>query len=373
MFEEVRRTRPEIDGAEENIVAGRMQLMAEIRAEKRPARSVAVRRRWTIAGGLIGGAAAVAAGVLVVAGLHAPVSSVEAVPSRTPGATLTPTPAPVPTRDPLTSASAFGAAASAATTFTGLAVGEGQYLQMHVDSEQAIYHRPDAEEGMYQTDRSNATDAWVHLISWDYFVPVDPQQSWYTRSGQVSVGETFGPNAAALAEKYIAEAGTGSPLQPLAGGKRPPWGGPGGFTMSAFLDAMPRDPAQLIEWVRHNQEAGGGTVPGDDYKVGWLLVDMLSDYVLPGEARAAMYNALSMLGGSEIIAEEGDVVTLRFSAPQQALSGADGVMRRSVTIDMSTGLVLSKSVSLDTASPLVPATVMDERYTYTYSVVDGLP
>lgn len=368
VFEKVQETRPEIDGAEENISAARVRLLSEIHAEQRPARSRAARRPWIITAGLVGAAAAVTAGVLVVGNLTTPTTGgVEAIPTIVPKPSVEPT--PEPTVEPLTAAGAFSAAGASASTFTGLTVAPGQYLRVHTDSEQMVYQHPDTGVGEFQTDRSTAANAWMDAVSWDNYVPADTSSDWYSVGGQVEILQEFGPDAAALAEQHVQEIGGPNGPNTFAGGI-PPWETSSGFSMHSFWQDMPRDPAQLIAWIRQNQ----GPVTGDqDYKVGWVLVDLLAKNVGSPDVRSAMYGALSMLSGSEIVETQGNIVTLSFSAAEQALSGADGIRRRTVTIDISSGLVLEKTVTLDVASPLVPADLPDERYTYTVSVVDALP
>lgn len=368
VFEKVQEARPEIDGAEENISAARGRLLTEIHAEKRPARSRAARRPWIITAGLVGAAAAVTVGVLVVGNLTTPTTGgVEAIPTVVPKPSVEPT--PEPTVEPLTASGAFSAAGAAASTFAGLTVAPGQYLRVHIDSEQIVYHQPIPELGQYQADRSNAANAWLQSTNWDCYVPADQSGDWFYTPGDSDGGVTqlFGPDALQLSQEADqSQSGTAYFDQ----GPSAPWETSGGYSLTSFFADMPRDPAQLIDWIRTNQ----GTVTGDqDYKVGWLLVDLLSYNVGAPDARAAMYSALSLLAGSELVGSDGATATVSFAAAEQALSGADAVKRRTVKIDMNSGMVLEKTATLDVASTLIPATLADERYIYTVSVVDALP
>lgn len=369
-FEQMQAVRPPIEGESENIAAARSKLVTALRVESQTVRPRPTRSAWLVAAG-VAAAAAVTAGVLIIGNLTPPERGLEAVPAPVPSPSIQPSASPEPSaQPPLTPELAFRAAGAAASVFDGLAVGPGQYLRIHTESEQMMYHRPDAEPGQFQTDRSNATDAWLDVVFWDTYVPADQSDDWYVVGGDLVVTQIFGSAAEELAQRHAEEIGGASEPYFLEHGVAPPWGTSGEFTMEAFWRDMPRDPSQLISWIRDNQ----GPVSGDqDYKVGWVLVELLAHNVGPADARSALYEALSLLGGAEVIAEKGDTVTIRFSAADQALSGAAATIQRTIKIDMGSGLVLEKSVTLETDSSLVPNQLPDERYTYTLSVVDALP
>jgi hypothetical protein len=375
VFERVQETKPDLDGVESRVDAARARLMTEIAADTSPTIVRSARPRWVLAGSLVGATAAVVVGILVVTGITARTTpAIEAVPTREPGQTLQSPepeiPTPAPTQAPMTSAQAFGAAATAARTFTGLTLAPGQYLRRQEQSEQVVYHQPDPEGGQYQTDRSNAQNAWRGTSSWSSYAPADLSEQWlYTTDQSWTVTDTFGPDAAALAQaRQESMSSSGAPY--FSDGPAAPWGTPEGYGLGVFFAAMPTDPAGLIEWIRENQGASTGD---QDYKVGWVLIDLLSYNLGSSTQRATMYEALSMLPGSEIVSTDGDLATLRFSAATEALSGEAAIQRRSVTIDTTTGIVHEKTATLDTASALIPATMADERYVYTVSVVDSLP
>lgn len=371
VFEKVQKTKPDVDGVDSHLDSARARLMSEIAAGKTSVSARPAAPKRLVAGVLVGAALAATAGVLVITGLtEQPKPVTEAVPTREPGQTLKPSPTPAPTQEPMTAAGAFGAAATAARSFTGLTLAPGQYLRVHTQSEQIVYHQPDPNGGQYQADRSNAQNAWRGSSSWNSYAPADPTQQWFFATDQPwTVSDTFGPDAAALAQAHKeAMASGGDPY--FSNGPSAPWATPDGYGLVAFFSAMPTDPAALIAWIRENQ----GIVAGDqDYKVGWVLIELLSYNMGSGAERATMYDALSMLSGSEIVSADATSATLRFSASTEALSGQPAVQRRSITIDTTTGLVTETTAVLDVASSLIPASLADERHVFTVSVVDSLP
>lgn len=371
VFERVQQTKPDLDGAEAHVDAARARLMSEIAADTRAPAMRTARPRWVLVGSMMGVVAAVIVGVVTVSGITAQTTpTIEAVPTREPGQPLQSPRPETPTQAPMTSAQAFGAAATAARAFTGLTLAPGQYLRLHTQSEYVVYHQPDPEGGQYQADRSNAQNAWRVTSSWNEYAPADLSEQWLYATEQPStVTDLFGPDAAGLAQAHQ-ESMSSSSGPYLAAGPSAPWGTPEGYDLGAFFAAMPTNPEGLIEWIRENQ----GVSTGDqDYKVGWVLIDLLSYNLGSSTQRATMYEALSMLPGSEIVSTVGDLATLRFSAATEALSGESAVQRRTVTIDTTTGLVREKTATLDIASALIPATMADERHVYTVSVVDSLP
>lgn len=374
VFERVQQTKPDLDGADSHLEAARARLLREIAADTSPGAARSSRPRWVLAGSVLGAAVAVVIGVVAVNGITAQTTpAIEAVPTSEPGQTQTPAPptsTPAPTQAPMTSAQVFGAAATASRAFTGLTLAPGQYLRVHTQSEQVVYHQPDPEGGQYQADRSNAQNAWRGTSSYYSYSPADPAEQWLIAPDQPwTVTDTFGPDAVELSQAHK-DAISSNGDSYFDDGPSAPWVTADGYGLGAFFAAMPTDPQELIEWIRANQ----GVSTGDqDYKVGWVLIELLSHNLGSSAERATMYEALSLLPGSEIVSTDGDLVTLRFSAATEALSGEDATQRRSVTIDTTTGLVREQTATLDIVSGLIPATMVDERYVYTVSVVDSLP
>lgn len=374
-FENVTQVRPEIEGAEENMSAARQRLLSEIHGAPQSVKARAARRPWVIAGGLVGAAAAVAAGVLVVNAFAPPTGNVEAVPTAKPRPSVEPSRTPQPTAEPLTVASAFGAASTAAAGFTGLTVAPGQYLRIHTDSHYVAFYEQTYGWGDLTADRSNATGAWEMAGTFELYVPADPKGDWRYLGTSDATGEVYGPDGQTQMEQYLlqrSQAGVEA-IGPasLPGGPLAPWPtSDGGTDLIDFLEGMPKDPAQLIAWIDEHQD----TPPeSQNAKVGWLLIELLAENVGSAEARSAMYTALSMLDGFSLTSVVGDVFTVALVTPITDLSGAPSTVRRTAAIDMSTGLVTETTVTSGSGSALVPDTLPDMRRTYTISVVDAAP
>lgn len=370
VFEKVTQARPEIEGAEENMSTARQRLLTEIHGAPQTVKVRAARRPWIIAGSLVGAAAAVTAGVLVVNAFAPPTGNVEAIPTAKPRPSVEPSQAPQPTAEPLTASSAFGAASSAAASFTGLTVAPGQYLRIETVTHDLVLYEPINKTNSYLVNRANATSAWDIISTGERYVPADLHGEWRYFGTSTSLGALYGPDA----QQHVQEMGPlFSPGGPLGetGGPVAPWG-PEGETqhLADFLELMPNDPAQLIAWADAHLTTPSET-PGT--KVGWFLIDLLAENVGSAQTREAMYTALSMLDGFELVSVDGDIVTVAVVTSVEDESGATMTMRRTAAIDVSTGLVKERTVTRGSGSPIVPDGVPDFRESYSVSVVDTAP
>ncbi|GAT73490.1 putative RNA polymerase sigma (70) factor [Microbacterium sp. HM58-2] len=128
---------------------------------------------------------------------------------------------------------------------------------------------------------------------------------------------------------------------------------------------MPRDPVELIEWFRGTLT---GTEPENmDSAIVWSIVETLELNAAPPDLRAALYQALDLMPGLELLSAQGSVVTLGF----RPVSPLD--WRETVTIDRATGLLIASTRTFGEGSPIVLDDVPNFRLTNTISVVDSAP
>ncbi|MBO0979795.1 hypothetical protein [Microbacterium sp. SD291] len=366
MFEKVQRTKPELGGAEENLAAARTRLMAQIHEVREPARVRSARGPWLLAAGVIGVAAAVTAGVLIAGDLTAPAPTVEAVPTRAPGATLQPT--PEPTEEPLTASKVLQGAAQTALTSSGPVAGEGQYLRVEHATEQLVLYDAAGEHTVFDGSRAGATAAWVVRGRYITYIPADRDGEWVRvfEAGRTVVA-LYGTDAQQHQEEWSAEILDEDFIIRTPGGIHESY--PGSTEPNEGSDAyyalMPRDPQALVEWFRSSLT---GTEPANmDSAIIWGIVQTLELNAAPADLRAALYQALDLLPGLEIVSTEGAVVTLAFE-PQSPLD-----WRETVTIDRATGLLVASARTFGEGSPIVPDSVPNFRLTNTISVVDSAP
>lgn len=366
VFEQVRDIKPGDGGPEETIAAARGRVMSEIQRPGRPVRSRATRRVWLVAGGLAG-AAAVVATVLVVTGLEAPAPSVEAVPTRAPGATLIPsTPAtPEPTADPVTAASVLTGAADIAGEHPVPVAGPDQYLRVEHQNRQLVLW---SAQDPVNSSRSQATAGWVATNSYTSYIPGDRTREWVdVFHPELQIAELYGDGAEALSQEWLAKFNWRTEGEPTImryqGGDQP--GEPVPYDAYRHYDEMPRDPAALVEWVRQYQSGVG---PGmEDMAAVTFLMQELQLGAAPLDLRAAMYRALSLMPNGVISGTEGDIVTLSF------LTYPPDERWDSITIDTRTAFVTSVSTALGSGGAVIPDSLPNNTSTLTISVVDSAP
>ncbi len=128
----------------------------------------------------------------------------------------------------------------------------------------------------------------------------------------------------------------------------------------------------MLDWViQYLGDDAAGWVEG---KAGWFLITLLTYNAGDPEMRSAIYQALSLLSGTTVGPDHEGTRTVVFDS-HLAMPGTDAtsLTRHTLTIDMSTGLVKEVSTTSQVGEGVIPATVPDSRFTYTMSVVDGLP
>lgn len=376
VFEKVQQTRPEIEGAEENLAAARALLLMEIQEERAPARPRAARRPWFIAAGALGAAAAVTAGVLVLSNVTAPTPAptVEAIPTRVPGPVLVPSPVPSPTATPMTGPEALLGAANSAAGFAPPVLAPGQYLRRAWTEDLLWTYEPSLDElGMSPGEggsRATATSAWVIRRSGADYSPADLRTQWYREWGPAEVTDIFGDEAEARTQLEIVlqRYGPGQSLVPEV-----PWlPESGAENFLWYFDVMPRDPQAMVSWI--HDYLGADAQGWADGKVGWMLIGLLSFNVGDPEMRAAMYRALSLLPGSTVSDEQDGKRTVTFDSH---LASADSsqlsLWRYTLTIEMATGIVTEITNTADVGRGMVPGDIPNSRTTYSMSVVDTLP
>lgn len=372
VFEKVQQIRPEIEGAEENVSAAHALLLMEIQG----ARPRWARKPWFIAGGILGAAAAVTAGVLVVSAITAPAPIVEAVPPRTSGPSPTVAPSPVPTTTPTakTGPEVLIGAANAAAEFRPPALAPGQYLRLSWTQEfLGVYDATLGYAGApgYSGSRSTATSGWILQRSGADYAPAVLTDQWYQEEGALGAGSVFGNLAEGRAEqeRSMQGSGSGQALHPSGPPRLPE---SGAEDVLWFFDSMPRDPDAMIAWI--HDYLGPDKQGWADGKVGWLLIGLLSQNIGDPEMRASMYRALSLLPGSTVGAEQGGKRTVTFDADLTDTEPGQTALRRyTLTIDMATGMVTETTDTSEVGEGVVPSDVPDSRMTFDLRVVDTLP
>lgn len=335
------------------------------------------RFRWALGGGIgaavLTGAAATAV-ALSMAQSTAPVvqPNPDAGGVETPVVTVEPAPDPTPTTPTApvapTAQDVLEGAAALAFESAGSVMADGRYLRIEHTTEQLVLYAQDAPASPYNATRESATAAWVSTGTWVQYIPSDRSGEWVrVFEPEHEITGRFG----AATDQLIAEWDRISGVDELIvdrvqGGVTESFEGEPAPGSDAYYAEMPLDPGALLEWNR--QRAVDANLAPDgalDAAVVFMLIQDLELNAAPPALRAAMFRALALVPGAEIVAADQVTSTIAYTYP--------GDRREMLTIDTATGLVTSRSTTFGPTGSVVPASVANFTYRTTVSVVDEAP
>lgn len=245
-------------------------------------------------------------------------------------------------------ADTLGAVAAATIKTSDPVVGPGQFLEV---STLAVY--------------SSTGDVGTYLTHQDgqMYIPSDRDQDWVWVRDPGTVAQTFGDGS----KKQAADDGTPSADPEIVRAAKGAFYN--GRPMDFGLDALPRDPHQLLNYI-YRTTAGAGVSPDGEALV--FIADTLRTGVVPADLRAAMYRAVAGIPGVTI------------SDRQATLDGRTGIafgrdesngIRQEIIVDPTTGLMIGErqvTLRADTY-PGVPVGTATGWTAVTTTVVDAAP
>lgn len=359
---------PHVPFTDDNLARARSQFQQRLAAEQQPEPSPA--RRWMVPTAVVGGlAAAVAVTVLVISTQAQAPGLVEADPTTTTQPTTTPstTPSPTPTvvPEPPATAQAALAMASGAVTANG-ALADGTWRQVTMTSTFLGTFGPVDMMGVTcGATRDEAMSAWQWTTSYTSYVTTNPDAEWVRIfNNEPIIGETFGDNPEARATECLANISMPDELRGTGtlGGEAST--GPG--SEARYYATLPDDPQQLLDKLRADfADSALDGVPVDSIVATQLITDLqLGVAAVP--VRAAMFEALGMLGNATLIATDGDNATIR-------LAFAESGTIEDITVDTSTGNVVSGQAWYGSPGTLVTADIPDYEYTIAVTTTTEIP
>ncbi|MEV4775141.1 hypothetical protein [Microbacterium sp. LWH12-1.2] len=218
------------------------------------------------------------------------------------------------------------------------------------------------------TTRADATAAWVSAGHYVTYVPADRSGEWVTVfEPEREIIALYGEDAAALSQAWLDQVLKEQIIRRVPGGMADRWEDSTEPVAGsdAYYAQMPRDPAQLINWILEYN--GDFNLGAEETGVATFLIQELEWNVAPADLRVAMYRALSTLSNGVVVGTEGTVVTLAFPtyAPNDRWD--------EISIDTDTALVTRTSVTFGSGGTIVPDTVPNSRSTPSLSIVDSAP
>jgi len=244
-------------------------------------------------------------------------------------------------------------AALAAIENSDPVVGPGQFLRVATT---AVYSATAETEDLVRA-------SYLFITEDELYIPADREDDWVWSRHPSATYQTFGPDSEAVAEA------TGDErlglqdelLQAPAGGFY------GGKTGGGYgdLDALPRDPVQLLNHI-HLVTVGQGQSPDDAALV--FITDRLQTGVVPADLRAAFYNAAALIPGVTI------------TENQATLDGRTGIAlgrdegdRQEIIIDPDTGMYIGERRVTLSGFDDIPAGTVVSWSAVTTTVVDSAP
>ena len=317
------------------VSAARQSLLREIAREERVGEARrAPRRRWVGGSMLVGGVAAAALVVGVVAN---------------------------PLAAPTAAATVFEDAATTTFTTDALSPTASQYIRIDEAYEQ--HGRGYSPEEGVEHDVDYTLESSRAL-----FVPADRSDDWIGEFLPQTVTVTRGDTA--LADGIAAQLGVGTPtgvagvaaIEAYPGGRI--MAGDGWEThdyrlnpMEQYYDEMPRDPAQLLDWIQQYEPEVGTAPP--------VLVDLYGFNLAPADLRATIFRALALQKDASVLSVEGDITTIAYS------ESGENPARAVIAVDTARGLIVG--FGHEELGPDGTATVSDNFGGLTISIVNTAP
>jgi len=245
-------------------------------------------------------------------------------------------------------ADSLGRAAAATIRTSDPVVGPGQFLKITTT---AVY-TVDGEHGTYLQSENG-----------EMYIPANRDDDWVWVRPPSEVVQTFGSESSKQAANDHKTPVATEVVRAAKGAFY------NGRPMDFGLDALPRDPQQLLNYI-YRTTAGAGVSPDGEALV--FIADTLRTGVVPADLRAALYQALAGIPGVEI------------TDNQATLDGRTGVafgrdesngLRQEIVIDPTTGqLIGEREVVLRVGVlPHVPAGTVSGSTSVSTSIVDSAP
>lgn len=251
---------------------------------------------------------------------------------------------------------------AAATTFTtdALNPAAGQYIRIDETYEQHGRGYSPKEGVEHDVD-------YTRESSRELFVPADRSDDWIWKFLPQTVTVTRGDPS--LADGIAARLGVGTPtgLAGVAAIEAYPGGrimaGDGWEThdfringMERYYDEMPRDPAQLLDWIQHYEPAAGSPP---------VLVDLYGFNLAPADLRATIFRALALQKDASVLSVEGDITTIAYR------ESGENPDRAVIAVDTARGLIVG--FGHEERGPDGTTTVSDNFGRLTISIVNTAP
>lgn len=201
------------------------------------------------------------------------------------------------------------------------------------------------------------------------YIPANEQDVWTeVRSPFTFTGQAYGPDAKATAEKDPTFTDpAGRKPQVVRGKAGTQWGGTPPWTPSS-VQALPRDPHLLLQYIYLVTFGHGQSAPGEAFV---YIGDLLRSGLVPADLRATAYQAVALIPGVTVTADSATLngnTGVAFGLVEKSTG-----VRRDLIVAPDTGDLIGEREVTTRPIDLLPANTTSYWTSVTSSVVDQVP
>lgn len=252
----------------------------------------------------------------------------------------------------------------------------GQYLRIEMENEYLQFWRAewandrDGNTFGFNASRDNADAAVRVRDTRVLYVPAERSSDWFYDWGTSEVVGSYGDEGPRAEAEWLSDSemtpGERGSVQSLPAGELPasnadvPSSPYLADSYRPYYDAMPREPRDLLEWLR----ARSGMTGADADR--WLVASLSEPSrvnLMPADLRATFFRTLALIPGFEVVAVDGELTTLRYVVSDHRTT--------TIVLDTANGFVdsISESYGAEGVAGATPESVTLVRI----SVVDSAP
>jgi hypothetical protein len=247
-------------------------------------------------------------------------------------------------------------AATATIETSDPVVEPGQYLRIATN---AVYGASTGEAGY--------DEYWLAPSSGVLYIPAERSDEWVWERHPLQPTVFFGNTEGIALQRYQEWLGDPDLNAVLRGADGKFYDSP---RSDHGMDTMPRNPSALRDYFYDNYTGGSASVDEDV----WVrITDLLRTGEVPADLRAALYRAIALIPGVEIIDDQAALDGRTGVALGRVEPARGSTSREEIIIDPKTGLMIGeRTVTVAQLGEIPPGTVISSTSIET-SVVDSAP
>lgn len=250
-------------------------------------------------------------------------------------------------------ASALHEAAVATIGSSDPVVGTGQYLRIATEDEYISYG----------TGAKDTREAWLNPTKGTLYIPADRTAIWVWERHDLRPTTFFSEEHDAAMDAFDEQSSLTNGVFRAKGGAFY-----GGVPENKDLSGIPRDPQKLRDYFYAEYQGGSNSIDEDV----WVrMTDLLRTGTVPADLRAAIYRAMALVPGVELVDGQATLNGQTGIAIGRTEAGRN--FHVDVIIDPATGLLIGERQVTIAADGQVPANTVIGWSSVSTSVVDSAP